>query len=115
MNAKSSCIASASLRQVAKARKPPRSVISPTEKVSFAPWSSNSSNSKPVWSASDVAIVFGRKFPEPQSRNSSHSDPTPGKTRYMALGDYANSRGAADMGVLPDRLPGTCTWTTRQP
>jgi NADH-quinone oxidoreductase subunit G len=24
----------------------------------------------------------------------------------MALGDYANSRGAADMGVLPDLLPG---------
>jgi NADH-quinone oxidoreductase subunit G len=24
----------------------------------------------------------------------------------MALGDYANSRGASDMGVLPDRLPG---------
>jgi NADH-quinone oxidoreductase subunit G len=30
----------------------------------------------------------------------------PGQTRYMALGDYANSRGATDMGVLPDRLPG---------
>jgi NADH-quinone oxidoreductase subunit G len=29
-----------------------------------------------------------------------------GKTRYMALGDYANSRGAADMGLQPDRLPG---------
>jgi NADH-quinone oxidoreductase subunit G len=29
-----------------------------------------------------------------------------GKTRYMALGDYANSRGAADFGILPDRLPG---------
>jgi NADH-quinone oxidoreductase subunit G len=29
-----------------------------------------------------------------------------GKVGYMALGDYANSRGAADMGVLPDRLPG---------
>ncbi|HEV2422572.1 MAG TPA: NADH-quinone oxidoreductase subunit NuoG [Candidatus Acidoferrales bacterium] len=29
-----------------------------------------------------------------------------GQTRYMALGDYANSRGAADMGILPDRLPG---------
>ena len=29
-----------------------------------------------------------------------------GHTRYMALGDYANSRGAADMGLLPDRLPG---------
>jgi len=29
-----------------------------------------------------------------------------GQTRYMALGDYSNSRGAADMGMLPDRLPG---------
>jgi NADH-quinone oxidoreductase subunit G len=29
-----------------------------------------------------------------------------GKVRYMALGDYANSRGAADMGLLPDRFPG---------
>jgi NADH-quinone oxidoreductase subunit G len=29
-----------------------------------------------------------------------------GRTRDMALGDYANSRGAADMGLLPDRLPG---------
>jgi NADH-quinone oxidoreductase subunit G len=28
------------------------------------------------------------------------------RTRFMALGDYANSRGAADMGLLPDRLPG---------
>jgi NADH-quinone oxidoreductase subunit G len=30
----------------------------------------------------------------------------PGRTRYMALGDYANSRGAADMGQLPNLLPG---------
>src|ERR1700691_6014064 len=29
-----------------------------------------------------------------------------GQTRYMALGDYINLRGAADMGILPDRLPG---------
>src|SRR5271157_2867619 len=29
-----------------------------------------------------------------------------GETRIMALGDYSNSRGAADMGILPDRLPG---------
>ena len=28
------------------------------------------------------------------------------RTRFMALGDYANSRGAADMGLLPDCLPG---------
>ena len=30
----------------------------------------------------------------------------PGRTRFVALGDYANSRGAADMGVLPGTLPG---------
>jgi NADH-quinone oxidoreductase subunit G len=29
-----------------------------------------------------------------------------GRTRFIALGDYANSRGAADMGVLPATLPG---------
>ena len=30
----------------------------------------------------------------------------PGRTRFVALSDYANSRGAADMGLLPDVLPG---------
>jgi len=33
----------------------------------------------------------------------------PGRTRFIALGDYANSRGAADMGVLPGTLPGYST------
>src|SRR4051812_40260558 len=28
------------------------------------------------------------------------------KVRFMLLGDYANSRGAADMGLYPDLLPG---------
>jgi NADH-quinone oxidoreductase subunit G len=28
------------------------------------------------------------------------------RTRFMALGDYANSRGASDMGLLPGLLPG---------
>lgn len=30
----------------------------------------------------------------------------PGRTRFIAMGDYANSRGAADMGLLPGNLPG---------
>jgi NADH-quinone oxidoreductase subunit G len=30
----------------------------------------------------------------------------PGTTRYLALGDYANSRGASDMGLVPHLLPG---------
>jgi NADH-quinone oxidoreductase subunit G len=29
-----------------------------------------------------------------------------GNVRFAYLGDYSNSRGAADMGLLPDRLPG---------
>jgi NADH-quinone oxidoreductase subunit G len=29
-----------------------------------------------------------------------------GSVRFAYLGDYSNSRGAADMGLLPDRLPG---------
>ncbi len=30
----------------------------------------------------------------------------PGQTKFMALADAANSRGAADMGLLPNTLPG---------
>ncbi len=55
----------------------------------------------------DVVIVFGAEL-----RGEAVADlvkfgaSLPGQTRYMALGDYANSRGASDMGLLPDRLPG---------
>src|SRR2546426_963353 len=56
---------------------------------------------------SDVAIVFGAEISGTAiAALVSFGSKLPGKTRYMALGDYANSRGAADMGVLPDRLPG---------
>jgi len=56
---------------------------------------------------SDVAIVFGSVLTGAAIGSLvAFGSKLPGKTRYMALGDYANSRGAADMGVLPDRLPG---------
>ena len=56
---------------------------------------------------SDVAIVFGSPISGATIANLvAFGSNLPGKVRYMALGDYANSRGAADMGVLPDRLPG---------
>ncbi|MGH9591380.1 MAG: molybdopterin-dependent oxidoreductase, partial [Terracidiphilus sp.] len=32
--------------------------------------------------------------------------PNPDSVRFAYLGDHSNSRGAADMGLLPDRLPG---------
>jgi len=56
---------------------------------------------------SDVAVVFGAEVSGAAiAPLVTFGSKLPGKTRYLALGDYANSRGAADMGVLPDRLPG---------
>src|SRR5216683_1735680 len=56
---------------------------------------------------SDVAVVFGAEVSGAAiAALVTFGSKLPGRTRYMALGDYANSRGAADLGVLPDRLPG---------
>ena len=35
--------------------------------------------------------------------------------KFICLGDYANSRGAADMGLLPDLLPGYHAVSTKTP
>src|SRR6202521_420072 len=56
---------------------------------------------------SNVVIVFGAALSVAAIRDLvKFGSSLPGQTRYMALGDYANSRGAADMGQLPDMLPG---------
>jgi NADH-quinone oxidoreductase subunit G len=55
----------------------------------------------------EVCIVFGAEISGAAiAELVAFGSKLPGKVRYMALGDYANSRGAADMGVVPDRLPG---------
>jgi NADH-quinone oxidoreductase subunit G len=55
----------------------------------------------------DIAIVFGAEISGAAIANLvAFAGKLRGKVRFMALGDYSNSRGAADMGVLPDRLPG---------
>ncbi len=55
----------------------------------------------------EVAVVFGAEIAGAAvAQLVAFGSKLPGRVRYMALGDYANSRGAADMGVLPDRLPG---------
>jgi NADH-quinone oxidoreductase subunit G len=55
----------------------------------------------------NVAIVFGSEITGAAiAQLVAFGSTLNGKVRYMALGDYANSRGAADMGVLPDRLAG---------
>ncbi|HXN23610.1 MAG TPA: NADH-quinone oxidoreductase subunit NuoG [Candidatus Dormibacteraeota bacterium] len=58
-------------------------------------------------SEAEVVIVFGSEVTGAAVEELVTLGSTlAGKTRYMALGDYSNSRGAADMGLLPDRLPG---------
>jgi NADH-quinone oxidoreductase subunit G len=55
----------------------------------------------------DVVVLFGAGIQGSAIRDLvSLAARFGGKTKFMALGDYSNSRGAADMGVLPDRLPG---------
>jgi NADH-quinone oxidoreductase chain G len=55
----------------------------------------------------DALILFGANIQGSALRDLvAFGSRLPGKTRYIPLGDYANSRGAAEMGVLPDRLPG---------
>jgi NADH-quinone oxidoreductase subunit G len=55
----------------------------------------------------EVAIVFGSEISGVAiAQLVAFGSKLRGKARYMLLGDYVNSRGAADMGVLPDRFPG---------
>jgi len=55
----------------------------------------------------DVVVLFGAGIQGAAIRDLiSLTARFGGKTKFMALGDYSNSRGAADMGILPDRLPG---------
>jgi NADH-quinone oxidoreductase subunit G len=55
----------------------------------------------------ELAIVFGAEISGAAiAQLLAFASKLPYRARFMALGDYANSRGAADMGVLPDRFPG---------
>jgi NADH-quinone oxidoreductase subunit G len=57
--------------------------------------------------ATDAVILFGASISGPAVRDLiTFGSRLQASTRLMALGDYANSRGAADMCVYPDRLPG---------
>ncbi|MGH9785134.1 MAG: molybdopterin-dependent oxidoreductase, partial [Terriglobia bacterium] len=55
----------------------------------------------------DVIVVFGAEIAgEAVASLVRLGRQLRGRTRYLALGDYSNSRGAADMGLLPHLLPG---------
>lgn len=54
----------------------------------------------------DVVIVFGPELQDQDIENVVKFGTSLPRTKFICLSDGANSRGAADMGLLPDRLPG---------
>jgi NADH-quinone oxidoreductase subunit G len=59
-----------------------------------------------------VVIVFGAELTGAAVRDLVQFGASlPGRTRYMGLGDYANSRGASDMGLTPHLLPGYASFS----
>jgi NADH-quinone oxidoreductase subunit G len=55
----------------------------------------------------ELVILFGAAIKGDAIRRLvAFGDSLGGPVKYVALVDYANSRGASDMGVLPDLLPG---------
>ena len=55
----------------------------------------------------DLVVVFGSEVKgQDVARLVRFGDTIEGTTRYLALADTNNSRGAADMGLFPDLLPG---------
>lgn len=56
--------------------------------------------------ANEVVIIFGAELTGKAIRDLVAFGSRLPNAKYICLGDGPNSRGAADMGLLPDRLPG---------
>jgi NADH-quinone oxidoreductase subunit G len=54
----------------------------------------------------NLVVIFGAEFRGSAVDELVTWDLSRPNVRFAYLGDYSNSRGAADMGLLPDRLPG---------
>jgi NADH-quinone oxidoreductase subunit G len=67
---------------------------------------SNSDFSKAVLAEESLLVIFGEEYRGAQVEALVAWGLTRGTVRFAFLGDHANSRGAADMGLLPDLLPG---------
>ncbi len=67
---------------------------------------SNSAFSKAVLAEESLLVIFGPEYNGAQIAELVAWGLKRGNVRFAFLGGYANSRGAADMGLLPDLLPG---------
>jgi NADH-quinone oxidoreductase subunit G len=61
---------------------------------------------KAVMAEPSLLVVFGQDFHGDQIGSFIGWGLARGNVRFAFLGDHVNSRGAADMGLLPDLLPG---------
>jgi NADH-quinone oxidoreductase subunit G len=61
---------------------------------------------KAVMGEESLLVIFGQEYRGSQSEALVSWGIKRGNVRFAFLGDHANSRGAADMGLLPDLLPG---------
>ncbi len=61
---------------------------------------------KAVMAEESLLIIFGAEYRGDQIGALVSWGLARGNVRFAYLGDHANSRGAADMGLLPDLLPG---------
>ncbi len=66
----------------------------------------NSAFREAVLAEESLLVVFGAEYSGAQLAELVAWGLKRGNVRFAFLGDYANSRGAADMGLLPDLLPG---------
>jgi NADH-quinone oxidoreductase subunit G len=61
---------------------------------------------KAVAAEESLLILFGQEFRGEQTGSLVQWGLKRGNVKFAFLGDHSNSRGAADMGLLPDLLPG---------
>jgi len=61
---------------------------------------------KAVMAEESLLIIFGQEFRGAQLKSLVAWGLNRGNVRFAYLGDFANSKGAADMGLFPDLLPG---------
>ncbi len=73
---------------------------------------SESEFSKAVLAEESLVIIFGEEYRGADVESLVAWGLKRGNVRFACLGDYVNSRGAADMGLLPDLLPGYVPVTT---
>ncbi len=66
----------------------------------------NAAFSKALLAEESMVVVFGQEYRGQAVESLVEWGLQRGNVRFAYLGDHANSRGAADMGLFPDLLPG---------